>query len=60
VTVTSNTGTVSETTVQPNPLTGGWRLSFKLDPQDAELVELRVVVVVAGVPAETWLYRWTA
>ena len=60
VTVTSNPGTISETTMQPNPLTGGWRLSFKLDPQDAALVELRVVVAVAGVSAETWLYRWTA
>jgi glucans biosynthesis protein len=60
VTVTSNPGTISETTMQPNPLTGGWRLSFKLDPQDAALVELRIVVAVAGVSAETWLYRWTA
>ena len=31
-------------TLQHNPLTGGWRLSFKLDPQDAELIELRAVV----------------
>ncbi len=60
VTVTSNTGVVSETTMQPNPLTKGWRLSFKLDPQDADLVELRAVVSIVGVPAETWLYRWTA
>lgn len=58
--VTANTGAVSETTMQPNPLTGGWRLSFKLDPQDATLVELRAVVSIGGVSAETWLYRWTA
>ena len=58
--ISSNTGVISETTMQPNPLTGGWRLSFHLDPQDAALVELRVVVNVDGVPAETWLYRWTA
>jgi glucans biosynthesis protein len=60
VNVTANPGVVSETTMQPNPLTGGWRLSFKLDPQDAAAVELRVVVSIAGVSAETWLYRWTA
>lgn len=56
----SNTGIISETTMQHNPLSGGWRLSFKLDPQDAPLVELRVVVDIDGTPAETWLYRWTA
>ena len=58
--ISSNTGAISETTMQHNPLTGGWRLSFKLDPQDATVAELRVVVNIDGVPAETWLYRWTA
>ena len=60
VNVSSNPGAISETTMQPNPLTGGWRLSFKLDPQNADQVELRVVVKIDGIPAETWLYRWTA
>jgi glucans biosynthesis protein len=59
-TVSNSAGAVSETTIQRNPLTGGWRLTFKLDPQDAETVELRAVVTIEGVPAETWLYRWTA
>jgi periplasmic glucans biosynthesis protein len=60
-TVTASTGKVSDVTMEKNPLTQGWRLTFKLDPEDAETIELRAVADFNGnPPAETWLYRWTA
>lgn len=58
--VTASAGTVSNVVVQPNPHTGGWRLSFNLDPGSSPLVELRALLQRAGTPiSETWLYRWT-
>lgn len=60
-TVTASGGTVSEIDVATNPLIGGWRLSFKLDPGDEKLIELRAVLKLDDDrPVETWLYRWTA
>ena len=45
----------------PNSETGGWRVSFELQPEGAKLSELRCVLLVeAGPLSETWLYRWTA
>jgi glucans biosynthesis protein len=39
----------------------GLRASFEIDPNDAELVELRLRIMRADQPvSETWLYRWTA
>jgi len=59
--VTASAGTVSEVNVEPNPLNGGWRLSFKLDPGNAASIELRAVLKMEdGRPMETWVYRWTA
>jgi glucans biosynthesis protein len=59
--VTASAGDVSGVTVQRNPLNGGWRLTFQLDPQDEETIELRAELTPDGGPeAEVWLYRWTA
>jgi periplasmic glucans biosynthesis protein len=59
--VSASAGTVSEVTLQPNPLTAGWRLTFKLDPEDAESIELRADLMLdEKFAAEHWLYRWTA
>lgn len=58
--VSAGAGTISEINMERNPLTGGWRLTFKLDPEGAEAIELRADVDFGGVPTETWLYRWTA
>jgi periplasmic glucans biosynthesis protein len=59
--VSASTGKITEITMHENPLTGGWRLTFKLDPEDADSVELRAVMTFAdSAPAEIWLYRWTA
>jgi periplasmic glucans biosynthesis protein len=58
--VTASAGEIAEISLQHNPLIGGWRLTFKLDPKDAEAIELRVDVEPEAAPAaETWLYRWT-
>jgi glucans biosynthesis protein len=56
----ASVGTVSEITVSENSFNGGWRVSFKLDPADAPLIELRAELTFAdGTPAEIWVYRWT-
>ncbi|RYI28113.1 MAG: glucans biosynthesis protein, partial [Acetobacteraceae bacterium] len=38
--VSASTGRIQNTVVQPNPETGGWRLSFELVPGNEKLVEL--------------------
>src|SRR5690606_2303278 len=57
----SSTGRISNATLQPNRLTKGIRATFELDPQNADLVELRMRIMRGDRPVtETWLYRWTA
>ena len=59
-TVTASAGKLDLVGVVENPVTGGWRLTFRLDPADAKLIELRAVLALKdGTPAETWVYRWT-
>jgi glucans biosynthesis protein len=37
------------------------RASFELDPNNAELAELRLRIMRGDQPVtETWLYRWTS
>ena len=58
--VTADKGQVDRIVTQPNPETGGWRLSFRLDAKDASAVELRALLEENGAPvSETWIYRWT-
>ena len=58
--LTASKGTLSHIVLQPNPDTGGTRLSFELDPLDESLIELRCVLMHAGKPlSEAWLYQWT-
>ena len=60
-TVTTSAGKLANVVIADNPMTGGWRLAFELDPADAESIELRAVLDFAdGRKAETWVYRWTA
>ncbi len=63
-TVTTSAGKISNIVVIPNPKIGegeGWRVNFELDPQDANLIELRTVLTFPdGRASETWVYRWTA
>lgn len=58
--VETSAGSVSDVKVRKNDVTGGYRLSFELDPADEELVELRAQLKYPDkLPAETWVYRWT-
>ena len=60
-TVTASKGTISDILVEQNPKTGGWRLTFNLDPGDETLVEMRATLTFPDRrPVDTWLYRWTA
>ena len=46
---------------QPNPETGGWRLSFQFSVKGQTSVELRAVLAQNDTPiSEVWIYRWTA
>jgi glucans biosynthesis protein len=45
---------------QPNPETGGWRLSFELGVKDKVPVELRASLMQGNEAiSEVWIYRWT-
>ncbi|HWP65792.1 MAG TPA: glucan biosynthesis protein G [Candidatus Limnocylindria bacterium] len=45
--------------VYKNPVTGGWRLAFRVTPKDAEPVELRAYLEHDGdVLTETWAAVW--
>jgi glucans biosynthesis protein len=59
--VQADHGKVRNVVAQPNPVTGGWRVSFELFPEGARLVELRAQLMDGDQPAsEVWLYRWTS
>lgn len=59
-TVTAYPGTIADVVVQPNPEIDGVRVSFELDPANADLCELRLILKSGDEPvSETWLYRWT-
>jgi glucans biosynthesis protein len=54
-------GKIQHAVAQPNPETGGRRISFELLPGDAKSVEIRVQLAAGDQPvSETWVYRWTA
>jgi periplasmic glucans biosynthesis protein len=39
----------------------GLRASFEVDPNNAEVIELRLRIMRGDAPVtETWLYRWTS
>ena len=60
-TVAASAGKVDHVVLHRNPATGGWRLAFQLDPEDAELIELRAVLDFPDRrPTEIWMYRWTS
>lgn len=58
--VWSSAGEVFAPGGQVVPQAGIYRVTFQLDPQRENLVELRTVLTSGGKPwAETWLYQWT-
>ena len=59
--VSSSAGAVSNVTLKQHPDTGLMRLSFELDPEQADTAELRALLTRGGKPVtETWIYRWRA
>jgi len=59
--VWASAGRVVDAVAHANAGTGGWRMAFELQPQDARAIELRAVLEdERGPVSETWLYRWTA
>jgi periplasmic glucans biosynthesis protein len=57
--LSASAGEVSGPTVQFNPDTKGARVSFRLTPKEAELVELRLELRRKGaLVSEVWLSRW--
>jgi glucans biosynthesis protein len=60
VVVTTSAGTVKQPMVRPNPITGGWRVSFVLDPGGEKLCDMRSLLKLGEEPiSEIWSYRWT-
>jgi glucans biosynthesis protein len=58
--VGASAGKILHVVTQPNPHTGGWRLSFFLDPEKATAVDLRARFVQGQEAlSETWIFRWT-
>ena len=58
--VSASAGTVSSVVVQRHPAIGGVRCSFELQPNSADLIELRLVLKSnERTVSESWLYRWT-
>jgi glucans biosynthesis protein len=59
--LTSDKGKISNVVIQPNPETGGWRVSFRLAPAKEPAIELRGQLMQGDAPlSEVWVYRWTS
>jgi glucans biosynthesis protein len=57
--VTAEKAKIQNIVTQPNPATGGWRLSFELLKEKAP-VEIRASLVQDNeAVSEIWVYRWT-
>jgi glucans biosynthesis protein len=58
--VTAGKAEVRNVVTQPNPATGGWRLSFELPVKEKAPIELRASLMQGNDPlSEVWVYRWT-
>jgi periplasmic glucans biosynthesis protein len=57
----ASAGRISNPALMANSALHGLRASFELDPNDAELIEMRLRIMRGDHPiTETWLYRWTS
>ena len=57
----ASAGRISNVNLLSNAALHGLRASFEMDPNGAELVEMRLRIMRGNKPiTETWLYRWTA
>ncbi|WP_375413128.1 glucan biosynthesis protein G [uncultured Bradyrhizobium sp.] len=58
--VSAEKAKVQNIVTQPNPATGGWRLSFELPVKEKIPIELRASLMQGDDPiSEVWVYRWT-
>jgi len=58
--VTAEKSEISNIVTQPNPETGGWRLSFQCAVKGQTAIELRALLMQNDAPiSEVWIYRWT-
>ncbi len=58
--VTAEKAEISNIVTQPNPITGGWRLSFQCAVKRQATIELRAFLTQNEEPvSEVWIYRWT-
>ena len=58
--VSAEKSEITNVVTQPNPETGGWRLSFQCSVKSQQPIELRAVLVQNDAPiSEVWIYRWT-
>lgn len=58
--VTAEKAEISNIVTQPNPITGGWRLSFQCAVKGQTAIELRAFLAQGEAPvSEVWIYRWT-
>ncbi|HTV97350.1 MAG TPA: glucan biosynthesis protein [Steroidobacteraceae bacterium] len=56
----ASAGKISNVALVSNKAMHGLRASFEIDPNDADLIELRLRIMRGDHPvSETWLYRWT-
>ncbi|MFL6837374.1 MAG: glucan biosynthesis protein G [Bradyrhizobium sp.] len=57
--VTAEKAKIKNMVAQPNPMTGGWRLSFELSREKAP-IEIRASLMQDNeAVSEVWIYRWT-
>lgn len=57
--VTAEKAKVQNIVTQPNPATGGWRLSFEIPVKESVPVELRASLMQDDEAiSEVWVYRW--
>lgn len=58
--VTAEKAEIRDIVTQPNPATGGWRLSFELSVKEKQPIELRAALTQGSEAiSEVWVYRWT-
>lgn len=58
--VTAEKAEIKNIVTQPNPATGGWRLSFELSVKEKAPIELRASLMQGSdAISEVWVYRWT-
>lgn len=61
VDLAASAGRLSGVSLTSNRAIHGLRASFEVDPNGADLIELRLRIMRGDLPVtETWLYRWTS